>query len=110
VFVVDAYTRRLLDRHQIVPQESDYEEIRRLFESALLPMAAEEQPADISVTPKLGTLGAAHPRSPVSTGSRPPLVQVYNEMHALIVGVGKNYCRKTTPACENCPLQPFLHH
>src|SRR5690348_12951317 len=35
VFVVDAYTRRILARHEIVPEKATYEEIRQLFESAL---------------------------------------------------------------------------
>src|SRR5207245_414085 len=35
VFVVDAYTRRILDRHNILPEKSDYEDIRALFEGAL---------------------------------------------------------------------------
>jgi endonuclease III-like uncharacterized protein len=44
----------------------------------------------------------------MSTTARTALVQVYNEMHGLIVGVGKHYCRKTKAACEECPLRPFL--
>jgi endonuclease III related protein len=35
VFVVDAYTRRILERHRIISSAADYEEIRLLFESAL---------------------------------------------------------------------------
>ena len=35
VFVVDAYTRRILERHEIVSSAAGYEEIRRLFEQAL---------------------------------------------------------------------------
>lgn len=31
--------------------------------------------------------------------------QLYNEYHALIVKLGKEYCKKTTPLCEQCPLQ-----
>lgn len=34
-----------------------------------------------------------------------PDVELYNEYHALIVKVGKNYCKKTRPFCEKCPLQ-----
>lgn len=34
----------------------------------------------------------------------PPL---FNEYHALIVRVGKEFCR-TTPRCETCPLRPLL--
>lgn len=33
--------------------------------------------------------------------------QRFNEYHALIVEVGKAYC-KPTPKCDGCPLQPML--
>jgi len=35
VFVVDAYTRRILSRHGMVEQEVNYEELRRFFEQHL---------------------------------------------------------------------------
>ena len=35
VFVVDAYTRRILGRHGISPPNAPYEEIRQLCENAL---------------------------------------------------------------------------
>lgn len=35
VFVVDAYTRRILERHQLAHSKAGYEEIRSLFESSL---------------------------------------------------------------------------
>jgi endonuclease-3 related protein len=35
VFVVDAYTRRLLERHQMAAPTQSYEEIRQLFERSL---------------------------------------------------------------------------
>lgn len=35
VFVVDAYTRRILERHRLVGPRHSYEEIRALFESSL---------------------------------------------------------------------------
>jgi endonuclease-3 related protein len=35
VFVVDAYTRRLLERHQLATSKHHYEEIRDLFERSL---------------------------------------------------------------------------
>ncbi|MBI5198246.1 MAG: endonuclease III domain-containing protein [Nitrospirae bacterium] len=35
-------------------------------------------------------------------------VTLYNEYHALIVRVGKEFCRRGTPRCEGCPLSPFL--
>jgi endonuclease-3 related protein len=33
---------------------------------------------------------------------------LYNEYHALLVRVGKDYCRKTNPKCEECPLRDLL--
>ena len=69
VFVVDAYTRRVLSRHRLLPHEADYEEARAFFERHL--------PSD----PRL-----------------------FNEYHALLVAVGKQYCR-SHPYCEECPLR-----
>lgn len=31
-------------------------------------------------------------------------VALYNEYHALIVAVGKDYCKKSKPLCDACPL------
>lgn len=147
-FVVDAYTRRILERHQIVAASASYDEIRELFEQALAPAAAAEgfspsrrrerredprsnlkpsgpdglsrNPAYISrdQTVSLGVSavnkspagppGSSHPPSAMSEAMRPPLVQVFNEMHGLLVGVGKNYCLKSQPQCEQCPLRKFL--
>ena len=73
VFVVDAYTRRILLRHQIIPQEYKYEQIQSIFEKNL-------------------------PRDHL----------LYNEFHALIVKLGKDYCRKK-PQCKLCPLSGMIH-
>jgi endonuclease-3 related protein len=110
VFVVDAYTRRILERHEIVNPEDSYEDIRQLFERALAPIVSsqEHKPPSARAGLASGLAGAAHPPSRMSTARRSALVQVYNEMHGLIVGVGKNYCRKSQPLCDQCPLQPFL--
>jgi endonuclease III related protein len=110
VFVVDAYTRRILGRHGICPQNTDYEDIRRLFQRALEPIAHDQQESSASSAPRLetGFRGAAHSPSIMSTSKRTVVVQVYNEMHGLIVGVGKHYCGKSAPKCDGCPLQAFL--
>jgi len=34
----------------------------------------------------------------------PPDVKVYNEYHALLVKLGKDFCRKAKPLCAACPL------
>jgi endonuclease III related protein len=110
VFVVDAYTRRILDRHGILPEKTDYEEIRELFQRVLAPIAEQQEaiPAKTVASLESGFRGGAHAPSAMSTAARTALVQVYNEMHGLIVGVGKNYCGKSQPKCDQCPLQRFL--
>ena len=107
VFVVDAYTRRILQRHEISSAKTDYEEIREMFQRALEPLA-EEQKTDPPAPLPSGFRGASHAPSAMSTSARTALVQVYNEMHGLIVGVGKYHCGKSQPKCDECPLQRFL--
>jgi len=72
VFVVDAYTYRMLTRHGLIGQETDYAEMQDLFMDTL--------PAD---------------------------VKLFNEYHALIVRLGKEYCKKSRPLCQQCPLRQF---
>jgi endonuclease III related protein len=101
-FVVDAYTRRILHRHGVLPATADYEDIRALFEGAL---ASESLPAfDAPIT----RAWEPHPPSRMSTAERTATAQNFNEMHGLIVNVGKYHCRKPFPICEGCPLKPFL--
>ncbi|MFW5487949.1 MAG: endonuclease III domain-containing protein [Desulfovibrio sp.] len=38
----------------------------------------------------------------------PPDVATFNEYHALIVRVGKTWCKKSSPKCGECPLSSFL--
>jgi endonuclease-3 related protein len=114
VFVVDAYTRRILERHRIVTASTSYDEIRELFEQALgetppTPHTSTGPPnRSLDGAPLAGPRGASHPPSAVSDSVRSPLAQAFNEMHGLIVGVGKTYCLKSQPQCELCPLQKFL--
>src|SRR5436305_1207662 len=111
VFVVDAYPRRIPDRHGILPANTDYEEIQRLLQNALQPVVQEQeqQQQSCSALPlATGVRGASHAPSAMSTATRTALVQIYNEMHGLIVGGGKNYCGKSRLKCDECPLHPFL--
>ncbi len=68
VFVVDAYTKRILSRHGLLHTHATYGDTQHLLTAAL---------------PRDATL--------------------YNEYHALLVRVGKEYCR-AVPRCEICPL------
>ena len=38
----------------------------------------------------------------------PPHPPFLNEFHALIVNTGKNWCRKSSPRCAECPLRTLL--
>jgi len=104
VFVVDAYTRRVLHRHGILPAIADYEDIRELFERALnnkdLNATCPEKIEAIPVQP--------HPPSAMSRAKRSSVAQIYNDMHGLIVQTGKHFCFKRNPACPTCPLRDFL--
>ena len=40
--------------------------------------------------------------------SLPTDAALYNEYHALLVRVGKEYCRRAAPKCEACPLAEML--
>lgn len=115
VFVVDAYTRRILDRHRILAPNAPYDDIRNLFETSLAaPAFVTECEAHFhSLTARdsrLGTRpeGSCHPPSRMSTVRRSTAAQVFNEMHGLMVGVGKNFCLKSKALCDQCPLRVFL--
>lgn len=69
VFVVDAYTKRILLRHKLIKEDAGYEEIQNLFRHSL---------------------------------KRD--VELFNEYHALLVRIGKEFCFKNKPKCLRCPL------
>ncbi len=68
VFVIDAYTRRILERVNNLKFKT-YDEYQAYFE-----------------------------------GHLPARVKIYNQFHALLVEVGKNYCKKK-PSCQPCPIK-----
>jgi endonuclease III related protein len=101
VFVVDAYTRRILERHGVIQAKTKYDHIRLLIEGAVsgaLPesFALNEPGSD-----------PRHRESRMSRMPRTELAQHYNELHALMVRAGNLFCG-STPKCEGCPLQKFL--
>lgn len=143
VFPVDAYTRRVLERHALLPATAPYDDIRALFEKTFratdlaqpvsIPQptsgiqdsathsqqrpSSSEYEATNAVQPETVTrlletdtalYGAAHTPSRASEMPRSQRAQVFSEIHAFIVGIGKNYCLKTAPLCEVCPLKRYL--
>ena len=107
IFVVDAYTRRVLERHDAVARSAKYDEVRELVEGAL----QSEKPL---LAPGGKVLDddrpAIHSPSTMSTMARAATVQVFNEMHGVLVQLGKHYCSKRAPNCESCPLKEMLSH
>jgi endonuclease III related protein len=101
IFVVDAYTRRVLLRHGIIDEKTSYEAIRSMIELAISNSEAE------SLVVQNFASDPRHRVSRMSSAGRSMLAQHFNELHALIVRVGNHYCR-TQPICEGCPLQSFL--
>jgi endonuclease-3 related protein len=77
VFVADEYLRRVATRHELVRENARYAELQQLGDAAVASATPQET--------------ARHA----------------NELHALIVEVGKRHCG-TSPHCESCPLAPFL--
>jgi endonuclease-3 related protein len=110
VFVVDAYTRRVFERHGLIAAKTEYEEIRAMVE-AVFPKgeSAEGNLGDSpdAFSPQKAGNDPRHPTSRMSSTPRSELAQHYNELHALIVRVGNQHCR-TTAKCEECPLREYL--
>jgi endonuclease-3 related protein len=98
VFVVDAYTQRILGRHGLIPAKADYEEVRAMVEAALTQ----------SKLHRARNKGLGHEVSRMSRMPRSILAQRFNEMHGLLVQAGKQHCHKKKPQCEECPLEKFL--
>jgi len=67
-FVIDAYTFRILSRHDFLIETYTYEDLRQLFMEHL-----------------------------------PLEVNLFQEYHALLVRLGKSWCRPR-PQCEACPV------
>ena len=105
VFVVDAYARRILERHEATARSAKYDEVRDLVERALhsqrLFMPVLENARSLS-RPQV------HQASVMSAAPRSFRTQVYNEMHGLLVQVGKHYCHRQQPKCNLCPLCSLL--
>lgn len=99
IFVADAYTRRILERHGWFPQatKAEYDEVREWIEHSLHGLT-------------LGFSDRHDPRHPPGRMSRSKPAGdagTYNELHAMIVRVGSKHCR-AKPMCDGCPLASLL--
>jgi endonuclease III related protein len=77
-FVIDAYTARIFARHGWCCAKPTYSQLQHLAESALRRTPPAQQ------------------------------LDLWQDYHAQLVMVGKHYCRKSSPRCDRCPLEPLL--
>ncbi|MHB8522685.1 MAG: endonuclease III domain-containing protein [Limisphaerales bacterium] len=77
-FVIDAYTKRIFQRHGWCGAEAAYDELQALCEATL-----KEKPVRVRL-------------------------DYWQDYHAQLVIVGKNFCRARNPRCGECPLRPLL--
>jgi endonuclease-3 related protein len=118
IFVVDAYTRRILERHGLVNPDAKYDHIRAMVEGELRKpdspgMVKADALRSSSVEPGPGPAEETltpipHLPSTMSEAPRSKLAQTYNEFHALIVQVAKHCCQSRVARCELCPLRAHL--
>jgi endonuclease III related protein len=70
VFVVDAYTKRILGRQGLIKDNAGYDQLQALFSNGLKPEK-----------------------------------KMFNEYHALLVKLAKDFCLKSKPKCVKCPIK-----
>ena len=78
IFVVDAYTKRITSRIPFPVTDDTYTGIQQFFEHEL---QKKFSPDD--------------------------LVHIYQELHALLVELAKQYCKKKKPVCSVCPVRSY---
>jgi endonuclease-3 related protein len=102
VFVVDAYTRRVFERHGLITAKARYEDIRHLVERAL-PQAL---PPDWDQPPASPLAGRQRHKFAIRRAT--PAARAFDEFHALLVQTAKHHCLKAQAQCSGCPLERFL--
>jgi endonuclease-3 related protein len=102
VFVVDAYTRRIFERHGLITAKAKYEDIRQLVQQAFgqgIPTGWHQPPA----SPLAGRR-----RHKFVIRHAPAAARAFDEFHALLVQAAKHHCLKAKAECAGCPLEKFL--
>ena len=77
-FVIDAYTKRIFQRHKWCNDNIDYHELQSLCVQSLSQKAGVAQ------------------------------LDYWQDYHAQLVAIGNRHCKTRDPDCVNCPLQPLL--
>lgn len=79
-FVVDAYLRRVMERHGWAGPRASYDALQSCCEAQL---SGED-----------------------ARGYEP--LDLWQDFHAQVVAVGKTWCQARGPRCKGCPLEPLL--
>jgi endonuclease III related protein len=77
-FVIDAYTKRIFQRHGWIRSEASYDDLQQLLSSVLKEKPARER------------------------------LDYWQDYHAQLVVVGNTFCRARQGRCEACPLRSLL--
>ncbi len=80
IFVIDAYTRRILSRHGWCTPDASYPTLQSLLTAS---------------------------EGDVPGGER---LDYWQDFHAQLVVIAKTYCRARAPLCDRCPLASFHPH
>jgi endonuclease III related protein len=91
-FVVDAYTKRIFERHEWAG---------RIAGSSSRPKAKPAGLFSYDALKSLCECLLSHRRGAVR-------LDYWQDYHAQLVMVGKNFCRPRTARCEECPLKSLL--
>ena len=77
-FVIDAYTKRIFERHGWCGTDADYDALQSLCSDSL--------------NQKRGAVE----------------LDYWRDYHAQLIAIGNRYCKPRNPRCDGCPLQPLL--
>ena len=103
IFVIDAYTRRIFSRCGIIEdKDMDYDTLREIFENSICVKFAKRISAH-GISKKF-RLSCKFTYNSMSIDSK-KLAAIYNEFHALIVKLGKDYCTSKAPKCSVCSIR-----
>lgn len=77
-FVIDAYTKRIFQRHKWCSEDADYHDLQTLCSESINQKSGEAK------------------------------LDYWQDYHAQLVGVGNRFCKPRNPLCSKCPLESLL--
>lgn len=110
-FVIDAYTKRIFQRHgwRREGPKSEVRSLKRAADRAAFPVRSSK-----SKIQGLESGGLSYDElkdlceQSLNRPSDATRLDYWQDYHAQVVMVGKHFCRTRNPRCDACPLQPLL--